>query len=171
MENYSKYFPVLDYYRKFVIPMNLKRYWIKQDKLLVCPIHPDHDPSLGIIKTKNGGEVLHCFGCNYVAKSIINFHQDVCRIKQKRYISEEDAIYELCSIFNIDYATLPKELVSTEVDKDLKQEVELVESISKFDISDYKHFILEGKRKKKGVGYFNTLMMTMLNEVKKGEDN
>lgn len=168
--SYSKYFPVLEYYHKFISPMNPKRYWIKQNKLMVCPIHNDHDPSLGVIRGKDGSETVHCFGCNYVAKNIIIFHQDVVRIKQKRLISEEESLHELCEIFGVDYSSLPNELIAySDVDKDLKREVELSEKLGKFDISDYRQLILEGKRKGKGIGYFNTLMMTMLNEVKEEE--
>ena len=169
MNNYSKYFPVIEYYKKFVSPMNPKRYWVKQNKLMVCPIHNDHDPSLGIIRDKSGSEKLHCFGCNYLAKSVVQFHQDVCRIKQRRMISEEESIRELCNLFNVDFNSLPKSLVSTDIDKDIKQQIELLDSQDKFDISDYKQLILEGKRKKKGIGYFNTLTMVMLNEVKEAE--
>lgn len=169
MNSYSKYFPVIEYYKKFVSPMNPKRYWVKQNKLMVCPIHNDHDPSLGIIHGKNGSETLHCFGCNYVAKNVVQFHQDVCRVRQRRIISEEDSIRELCELFNIDFNSLPKQLISTDIDRDIKQQMELLDSQDRFDISDYKQFILDGKRKKRGVGYFNTLMMTMLNEVKEEE--
>lgn len=170
-KNYSKYFPVVEYYKKFISPMNPKRYWVKQNKLMVCPIHNDHDPSLGIIHGKDGSETLHCFGCNYVAKTIVQFHQDVCRVRQRRMISEEESLHELCNIFGVNYDELPNSLIaSTEIDKDLKREVELTERLGKFDISDYNQLILEGKRKKKGIGYFNTLMMTMLNEVKEEEN-
>ena len=170
MNNFSKYFPILDYYRKFVIPMNPKRYFIEKGKLMVCPIHNDHDPSLGLIKGNNGSEVVHCFGCNYVAKSIVKFHQDVARVRQRRLISEDESVHELCNIFGIDYGSLPNELVAqTDVDSDLRREIKLVEKMDKFDISDYRQLILKKKKKKRGIAYFNTLMMTMLHEIKEEE--
>ena len=38
-----------------------------------------------------------------------------------------------------------------------------------FDIGDFKYMVAEGKRQGKGIGYFNTLLMVMVNEVKENE--
>lgn len=162
--DYSKYFPILEYYEKVVIPINPRRYRIKNEKMMVCPLHNDHDPSLGLIPNKKE-EIFHCLGCGQWG-SIVDLHIRVCKRHFKKYMSEEEAVRDLCRIFGVDYNTLPKPDLNREVDKDIRQEVALAESIEKFDISDFRNLFLEGKQKKKGIGYFNTLTMIMLNEVK-----
>ena len=166
--NYSKYFPVREYYRKYIIPINPNRYRDTSDKM-VCPVHDDHDPSLGIIHSKKDGEICHCFGCNFWG-NIVELHQRVNRRLFKKYLSEEEAIKDLCRIFKIDYNTLPKEVSTKDLEKGLRQEIALNEALEGFDIGDFKQMIIEGKRNKKGITYFNTLMMIAINELKEVEE-
>lgn len=167
--DYSKYFSVIDYYERFVIPLNPSRYKVKSDKMMVCPCHNDHDPSLGIVHTKDG-ELVHCFGCNFWG-DIVKLHQRVNKRLLKKYLSEEEALKDLCRVMGVDYNKLPKESPEGEAvgseNADLRQELELEKALDRFDLQDFKHMILEGKRNKKGVAYFNTLMMIMVNEVSK----
>ena len=165
--NYSKYFPVREYYEKYVIPINPNRYRMTTDKM-VCPVHNDHDPSLGIIRSKSDGEVCHCFGCNFWG-NIVELHQKINRRHFKKYLSDEEAKKDLCRIFNIDYNSLPKEVNEGTIEKGLRQEIALNQAIEGFDIGDFKYLIQEGKKNKKGLNYFNTLMMVMVNEVKESE--
>lgn len=167
--DYSKYFPVREYYRKYIIPINPSRYRESSTgKMMVCPVHNDHDPSLGIVHLKKEGEICHCFGCNYWG-NVVELHQRVNRRLFKKYLSEEDAIRDLCKIFEIDYNTLPKEVSVKDLERGLRQEIALNEALEGFDIGDFKQMITEGKKKKKGIAYFNTLMMMAVNEVKESE--
>lgn len=166
--DYSKYFPIEEYYNKFVIPINRNKYFFKKDKML-CPLHPDKNPSLGIIRSKSKGETCHCFGCNFYG-NIVEFHQAVSRKVLKRYVSEDEAKKELCSIFKIDYKSLPVEERLSDVDKGTSQEFMLSKSMGNFDIGDFRYMIREGKRKNKGIAYFNTIMMLMVNEYKEKEE-
>ncbi len=162
--NYSKYFPVEDYYEKVVVPLNPRRFRVSGGKM-ICPLHDDHDPSFGIIKKGDGNELCHCFGCNWWG-NIIKLHQSINKKYSNKYISPKESLKELCSIFGVNYNSLPLDDSSLVEDRDMRQELELGNSLTSFDIGDFKHLITEGKRKKKGIGYFNALLMTMVNEVK-----
>lgn len=161
--DYSKLFPIRDYYNKYIVPINPGRYK-ETATTMVCPVHNDHDPSLGIIKSKSDGEICHCFGCNFWG-NVVELHKRVNRRHFKKYLSDEEAKKELCGIFGVDYGSLPDEKGSR--DKYVIQEALLDESINKFDISDFKYMLLDGKRKGKKINYFNTLLMVMTNEVKR----
>lgn len=165
--DYSKYFPIVEYYRLFVQPMNSSRYKIKNDRMMVCPLHDDHDPSMGVMINKKQGEIFHCFGCGRWG-DVVELHMGVMKRLRGIYMSYEEALKDLCRIFSIDYNTLPKPSNSCTRDKEILHEIALVEAMERFDVSDYRNLYLEGKRKKKSVAYFNTLTMVMSNEVKNG---
>ena len=159
--NYSKYFKIVDYYIKYVIPFNNKRYFVKSNTKMVCPLHDDHDPSLSVQTHSDGSETFKCFGCGKYG-DIVSLHQGVVKRWKGYSIDREDARQELCKIFGIDYKSLPSELSSQESFTE-----DTIESkIQRFDLSDYKEYILKGKREKKGITYFNTLMVMMINDVK-----
>lgn len=93
-----------DYYRIKVAPLmgKFKRYSFDKDRMVICPFHDDHDPSLGIIKHKflNKVMIYHCMGCGS-AGTIVRFHQRIERQYHKRDISDKESCIELCSIFGI----------------------------------------------------------------------
>jgi len=162
--NYNNYFPIVEYYKKVVVPINPDRYKVKSDKMFVCPVHNDHDPSLGLIPSKSG-DTCHCFGCNFWG-DVVELHQRVSRRLLKKYLSEDDAIHDLCKIFNVDYKSLPLDSNGGGLDKGLKQEVALNDAMGNFDIGDFKHLVYEGKRQKRPIGYFNALVMTMIDSCR-----
>lgn len=161
--NYGKWFPIREYYTKFVIPLNPKRFFIRGN-MMVCPLHNDHDPSLGVIPNKSE-EKFHCFGCGS-AGTVVDLHKRVCQRHLKKYLSDDAAIRELCTMFNVPYEAIPEEGVK--LSDEVKRELAIEEAIQSFDLSDFSRLILEGKQKKKGIGYFNNLTMVMVSEVKEG---
>lgn len=168
--NYSEYFPIEEYYKRVIQPYgkNYKIVYSGNRPMMVCPFHNDHDPSLGIIKKKSGEEICHCFGCNYWG-NIIKLHQNTVKQFQKRYVDAEEARLELCNLFGVSPDKLPKDDTEYIEDMGIRQEHELVRAIEGFDIGDFKYMVAEGKRQGKGIGYFNTLLMIMVSEVKEGE--
>lgn len=162
--NYSKYFPIEEYYQKVVTPIDRKYRFGSSGKLL-CPVHDDKNPSMGIIREKDGKEIVHCFGCGFWG-DVVQLHQRVCSRLLKKYLSADEAIRDLCSIFGVDYSIIPKETDGVSQDKDIRVEVGIQKAQEKFDISDFTYMFREGKLQKKGVPYFNTLLMTMVSEVK-----
>lgn len=162
MVDYSKIFPVREYYEKFIIPINPSKYRFGSNGKMVCPVHGDHDPSLGVMDSG----ICHCFGCNFWGDTI-ELHQRVMRRHFNKYLPNEEAKKELCRILGLDYSKLPKDDIPD--DKGLRQELAIDRAIESFDVSDFKYMITEGKRQKKGIAYFNTLMMVMTNELKEKE--
>ena len=169
--NYSEFFSIEDYYKRIIQPINSRRYKVTytgSKVMMVCPFHNDHDPSLGIVKKKSGEELCHCFGCNYWA-DILKLHKNTVKQFQNRYITLDESLSELCNIFDVDRDSLPIEDLSNIEDKGTRQESELVKAMDDFDIGDFRYMISEGKKQGKGVGYFNTLLMIMISQVKENE--
>ena len=162
--NYSKYFPILDYYEKIVKPINPRHFKISSDKMM-CPFHADKNPSLGIIRKKSGEEIGHCFGCHYVG-DIVKIHQDITKNYMKRYIPPEESIKELCSIFGVDFNTIPIDDYSTIEDRGTREEALLMQAMEDFDIGDFRYMLQQGKRENKSIVYFNTLLMMMIDKFK-----
>lgn len=168
--NYEEFFPIEDYYVNFIQPINPNKYFIGSSGKLVCPCHPDVNPSMGIIRRKDT-TLVHCFGCNFWG-DIIKLHQKVMSRIFKRYMTEEEVKKDLCRIFNIDYNKLPKdekeELANAA--RSVKEERALIEAEDIFSFYDYKTLVMEGKRKKKPIGYFNQLMIRMTENEKERVD-
>lgn len=162
--NYSNYFRIYDYYKKFVIPLNPKRYFCKNQEMMVCPLHNDHDPSMGIIKSSKGEEQFHCFGCGRWG-DVVDLHIGVIRRWKNITLSRQDAVRDLCNMFGLDYSKIPSEDSSVD-DYGAGAESALDASMDKFSIYDYKNMITDGKRQGKGIAYYNTLMMVMVSQLK-----
>lgn len=161
--------PIVEYYKKVVVPVNPKRYWVKNDKMMVCPLHDDVNPSMGVIRSKDGKESYHCFGCNAWG-SVVDLHRRVSKRLYNRYLSEDDAIKDLCRLFGLDYGEVSSSNNQADMfDEDIKKDTAMQEAMDNFDISDFRNMILQGKVEKKGVAYYNTLVMIMINQIKNSE--
>lgn len=166
--DYGKYFPISDYYEKVLMPLNSKFRVRKNDKF-VCCLHDDNDPSLGVIYSKNKGERFHCFGCNAWG-NVITLHKRVSLKYFGKNIDDDLARKELCDLFGVDLMKLPSEddingFEGIE-DKDIRKELAVKNALNRFDIYDFKDKIVEGKINGKGIAYFNTLLVMMINESK-----
>lgn len=166
--NYNPYFPIREYYEKVVVPINPDRYKVKSGKMFVCPVHNDHDPSLGLIPSKNG-DICHCFGCNFWG-NVVELHQKVSKKHFKKYLSEEEAVRDLCKIFRVNIEDLPVGDISDIKDKDERRELALDEAIENFDIGDFQRLIYEGKVQGRPIGYFNAVVMTMVDSCNEGRE-
>ena len=164
----STYFSIVEYYKKVVQPLNPAHYRIKSDKMMVCPLHDDVNPSMGIIMNGKGEELYHCFGCNRWG-NVVELHKAVSRRLFKKYLSDDEALKDLCRVFNVDYVLVSDSIQESEKDEDIRQEVAIREAMDRFDIADYQRMFTEGKLKKKPIAYFNTLTMMMIAEMKESE--
>lgn len=169
--NLSKFFLIKNYYEKVVIPLNPKRFKLKETGskvMMVCPFHSDHDPSLGIIQKSSGEEICHCFGCNYIG-DIVKLNKDIQNKYFGKVISEEDSLGILCNTFGVDRNSLPVETLSSVADIGIRQESQLLLAMEDFDIGDFRYMIKQGKKEKKGISYFNTMLMLMIDKYKDQE--
>lgn len=168
--DYSEFFPIKEYYEKVVMPLNSKFRKVKRGMYLCC-LHDDTDPSLGILKSRKGREVFHCFGCNSWG-NIIDLHKKVSLKYKGKNLSEEDCKRELCKIFDLDYGKLPSEDSSLEkvsLDRSIERSKALKDAISRFTLADFRNSFIEGKLEKKSISYFNSLLIKLINE--RGKDS
>ena len=169
--NYSEYFPIRAYYEKVVMPLSKKFRVTKGDKFICC-LHDDTDPSMGIIHSKNKGEIFHCFGCNSYG-TVIDLHKRVSLKYFNKRLDTELAKRELCGVFGIPYDSLPKEedyKISNVGDKDVRKAIAFNDSLKKYTVSDFKSDFISGKMEDKGVSYFNSLLIRTLDRVKKEQE-
>lgn len=170
--DYSKYFPIREYYEKVVMPIS-KRFRVTKGDKFICCLHDDTDPSMGIIHSKKKGEIFHCFGCNSYG-TIIDLHKRVSLKYFGKRLDDDLAKRELCNIFNISYKDLPKEddyVLEKSDDKDIKKEYAMREALKRYDISDLKNDFVAGKMEGKGVPYFNTLIIRVIDEMNKRQED
>lgn len=164
--DYSNYFPIKEYYEKVVMPLNSRFKYTKKDKF-VCCLHSDSDPSLGIVYSKSKGEMFHCFGCNAWG-TVLDLHRRVSLKYFNKSLDDEQIKRELCMIFGVSYESLPKEGddydLSKVGNKDIRKQIAMREAMTRYDISDLKSDIINGKLERRSVGYFNTLIIKMINE-------
>jgi hypothetical protein len=165
--DYGKYFPIEDYYRKVVIPINSKRFKVSSGGKMVCPLHDDHDPSLGIITSKKG-ETCHCFGCG-AWLDVVDLHSKISKKYFNKYLSREESRKDLCRIFDIPEGNVPDEDATGNSVDDGNREDLISDRSRQFNINDFRYMLLDGKLKGRGIGYFNALMMSMIWEVKAEE--
>lgn len=158
-------FPIDVYYRRVVIPLDRKRFRIGSGGKMVCPLHDDHDPSLGV--TDSGK--LHCFGCGYWGNDVVDLHILVMKKYKKIYMSRKEAINDLCRIFGVDKDTVEEADLDDEKSSDVKRDGMIEDMQYRFDISDFRHLLIEGKLKGRNIGYFNALMMSRIYEIKQSK--
>lgn len=168
MVDYSGIFPIAEYYKKVVVPLGKRFQTYKKDKF-VCCLHDDTDPSFGIIQTKDNGEIFHCFGCNAWG-NVVDLHKRVSLKYFNKSIDSDRALVELCSIFNIDIKEVPREEedfdISSVSDRYVRRQLAMRNANTRFDIGDFQRGIVDGKISDKGIPYYNTLLVRMINEYK-----
>ena len=74
-----------------------------QDRLVLCPLHDDNNPSMGFIKGKDGVQKFHCFGCGR-AGTVVDLHKGL-----HRGLSDEQALKEVCEILGVPYEDVSSE--------------------------------------------------------------
>ena len=95
---------IADYYDKVVMPLDNKfrERSLNSSKLVICPLHDDHDPSLGLMKRRfpDGSYSFHCFGCGK-SGTVIRLHQFVSMMYNNKELTVHEACTELCNLFGI----------------------------------------------------------------------
>ena len=82
------------YYDEHVRNLNpkFKRYSLSVNSTVICPLHDDNDPSLGII-----GDRFHCFGCGAWG-NVVDLYIKVNRKYRMRTVTTATAVSELESL-------------------------------------------------------------------------
>lgn len=95
---------LIDYYDNNIGPLNSKysdKSW-RSVKVVVCPLHNDHDASFGILTDKNNKNIqrYHCFGCG-ASGNIVTLHQQIQRLTKNRSLTLQEAAEELADMYHI----------------------------------------------------------------------
>lgn len=130
-----------DYYERNIKTMGGKytRYPLGFGQEAICPLHDDHDPSLGILKSrKSGSVVFKCFGCGRTG-TIVDFHRAVRSKYDGVKLDEKSAVLELCKMYNIPEPEL-KDLASEDYEKKFELRMKALdnwnEAYSRRDFAD-----------------------------------
>lgn len=123
---------IKDYYDNYIQPLNTKRFdtKFKDSTLVVCPLHNDHDPSMGIVRDKRNRKILryHCFGCGK-SGDIINLYQETQRLNRKRNISYNQAGKELADLYKLDLSQMTEDEKDNSYRRELQRGSENVKRI------------------------------------------
>lgn len=93
-----------DYYERFVKPLDKRfsEYSLYSSRTVICPLHNDTDPSLGLINHRflTDVKIYHCFGCG-ASGTIIRLHQFIEELYHGRRLNEQESCNELADLFGI----------------------------------------------------------------------
>lgn len=99
-------FPIREYYLKKVYSRGGK--YTKghpiNDRLVLCPLHEDLNPSMGFITRSDGTEIYHCFGCGSVG-TVLQLEERI-----EGHHDDKRGLRSLCELFGVDYEEFVKKL-------------------------------------------------------------
>lgn len=170
MAGYGKIFPIEEYYEKKIKDLEWKFRRRKSGKI-ICPFHADDKPSMGFIRNKDGSEIYHCFGCG-AKGDVVKLHQGIEREYHNRTISREQAVRELCQLFNYPYEKLQKEKKKEEVQKVQKVQTFYQQPTEAMTLQRFEREFTKAKKEKRDIRYFNSLLIQKImtnNEESKSE--
>lgn len=140
---------IADYYDKYVMQLDnkFKERSLNGSRLVICPLHDDHDPSLGLINHRflKGVKIFHCFGCG-TSGTVVRLHQLIEHKYNNRKLSDEDACKELADMFNIDISNFD-ELSEDDYEGKYIQSMKRLDNLIRdsYNISDYELELLNAR--------------------------
>lgn len=145
---YSDYFPIVEYYKRVVQPIKPSAYRLKNDKMMVCPLHDDINPSMGVIRNSNGDEIYHCFGCGRWG-NVVDLNMRVKRRLMKVRLSEEESVKDLCKIFGVS----PDIALSIEKYEETPSDFEgkVIDKSSEFGVYDFTLMLRDWRKARLGI--------------------
>lgn len=95
---------IIDYYDKYIGPLNHKygdKTW-HQVKVVVCPLHNDHDASFGLMTDRHNRSIkrYHCFGCG-ASGNVVNLYKNITYLQTGKNLSLLEAADELAKLYNV----------------------------------------------------------------------
>ena len=117
-----------------------------QWETVLCPLHDDHDPSLGLMHDRGRPKVMlyHCLGCGS-AGTVVRLHQRVESKYHNRELSAHDACMELCKLFDI---PIPEQGVEEDdIEKQYQRKYAMIDKLSKgYTRKTFREELLENRR-------------------------
>lgn len=157
LRNYT----IKEFYEKYLLDMEvldsdigkkIKKYsnGFNDKDMAICPLHNDHDPSFGLIKSKKYKGVLvgHCFGCGRVV-DVIRLNQQLINkglIHREYYSGNQVVTYLESAKFLAEEKNLSLDDTEAEsLDMDniqIQRELSIRKSRDKYSIRDFQNDLL-----------------------------
>lgn len=161
LERYlSEKISIEEYYKTYI--MNIVEYATKKDgekflknykagfgsnKLAICPLHPDSDPSFGTFKGKDGLELYHCLGCGATGK-VVRLHQRMINLRKIDIglqsgvnITYEEAARHLATSSGIDISSIQEDKTDYN-NAYIQKQIVLRKSMEKYSIREFNRDVL-----------------------------
>lgn len=134
-----------DYYERYIRPLDKRfsEYSFYGSRTVICPLHNDTDPSMGLINHRflSDVKIYHCFGCG-ASGTIIRLHQIIQDTYCNRRLTEEESCKELADLFGVSLDDF-SEIADDDYDG---KYVDMLKRISKlqkaYTSKDYAHDLL-----------------------------
>lgn len=94
---------ISDYYNQLIVAEIGGRFRgteLTDKNTAICPLHEDHDPSMGVLNPGTDKERFHCFGCGR-SGNIISLHKRVMKLWKKIDLSDEETKADLEKRFGV----------------------------------------------------------------------
>lgn len=133
------------YYRDHIVPLDRRfsKYTLGDNRTVVCPLHDDHDPSLGVIKNKDKTDRFHCFGCG-ASGTVVDLHRRIQGKYKNTTMNEDQASKDLARMYDIDLSELATK-IKDRMAKWRDREIKISRGIGMFSIVDFSQGLREFK--------------------------
>lgn len=161
-----------DYYDKVVhkIQPKFSERSLLVNRTVICPLHDDNDPSLGLMNHRHlkGVRLYHCFGCNSTG-TIIRLHQRIVSKYEDRKLNDEQACYELAKMFNIPLDGIEETKEEDFEKRYLRKLADIDSHMNDYTVKDYSNELLKLRKESKIVDLkmVNKASIKMISTVKK----
>ena len=156
-----------DYYDNYVSKFHksFSEFKLSANKLVICPLHSDTDPSMGLINHKflRKVKIFHCFGC-HASGDLVRLHQRIVHKYENRTISERDSCIELANIFNIPYDEYKEESIE-DYEQRYFNTIKRLDSLkNRYTESDFKYDCIKSRQQDRDnvLAYLNSSCVKLI---------
>ena len=161
-----------DYYDKVVhkIEPKFAARSLTVSRTVICPLHDDNDPSLGLMNHRHlkGVRFYNCFVCNSTG-TIIRLHQRIVSKYEDRKINDEQACYELAKMFNIPLEGIEETSEDDFEKRYIRKMMDIDTHLKDYTVRDYSNELLKLRKESQVVDLkqVNKASIKMIATVKK----
>lgn len=141
-----------DYYDRYIVNLDSKysKYSFRNGGLngkVLCFMHSDHDPSLGLMKNKflDGVLMYHCFGCGKVG-NVVTLHMNKVKKFDGRNIDENEAAREVADLFDISLVDFASESEESLIERHMRNKRKVDKLASVYTRKDFANILKESRK-------------------------
>lgn len=138
-----------DYYERYIKPLDkrFENYSFYASRTVLCPLHDDNDPSLGLISHRfyDGVKIYHCFGCG-MSGTIIRLHQLIQDMYHGNKMTDEEACKDLASLFGVSLDDFT-ELAEDDYEGRYLQKLKKIDKLKDaYTLNDFSRALLDARK-------------------------